>query len=263
MKKVFTKTIFLIVICIVYTLHCYAQWSTDPNVDNSLNATIAASGPDMTFCTDGHGGAIYSWVANAVSGRYLVYANRIDSLGNIRWGSAGVLLHSDSLATVVVPNPSICEDGKGGCYIAFTTNTISSHPIICQHLDSNGIILWGAQGKLITTTFSSQSYQAFPSLINDNGKGIFITFYNNAASASGLYAQRLNVNGAKQWGNSASAIEMAADIRQPMAISDGKNGIAVAWTKYSFDGLGHQFQIRMNHLDHNGSLRFSFGVQKT
>lgn len=246
-----------------YTISCSAQWSGGPDVDNPLNATLAVSGPNEVYCTDGHGGAIYSWMTNGTKG-FEVYANRIDSLGNIRWGSSGVLLHSDSLTTVVLPNPSVCEDGKGGCYVAFSSNTISSRPIISQHLDSNGTILWGAQGKLITNTFPSQYYQAYPSLVNDGGNGVFIAFYdnNNQSPASGLYAQRLSFDGAMQWGNYASAIEIAADIRQPIAISDGQNGIVVAWTNYSFDGLGHQYQIRMNRLDHNGQSQFIAGSEK-
>jgi hypothetical protein len=264
MKKIFTKPILLMVICFAYTINCSAQWSGDPDVDNPLNATLAVSGPNEAYCTDGQGGAIYAWVGNAANGSYVVYANRIDSLGNIRWGSSGVLLHSDSLTTVVVPNPSVCEDGKGGCYVAFTSNTISSHPIICQHLDSNGVILWGAQGKLITNTFLTQYYQAYPSLVNDGGNGVFISFYdnNNQSPNPGLYAQLLSFDGAMQWGDYGSAIELAADIRQPKAISDGQNGIAIAWTNYSFDGLGHQYQIRMNRLDHTGQLQFTAGSEK-
>lgn len=261
MKKIFTNPIILIAICFAYTVNCNAQWSTDPNVDNSLNATLG--GAELKSCTDGHGGAIYSWLAYGTKG-YLVYANRIDSVGNIRWSSSGILLHSDSLGTAVLPNPSICEDGKGGCYIAFSSNTIAAHPIICQHLDSNGTILWGAQGKQISTSLNTQYYETGASLVNDNNKGVFIAFFASVISdtTAGIYAQRLSFTGSKQWGNYGIWVEKASDERQPTAISDGQNGIAIAWTNYSFDGLGHQYQIRMNRLDHNGHLRFSFGSEK-
>jgi hypothetical protein len=260
MKMIYTKSIVLMLIGFTYSISCSAQWSIDPNVDNSLNATLAVSGPNEAYCTDGHGGAIYSWMTNGTKG-VQVYANRIDSLGNIRWGSSGVLLCPDSVSGGGAPNPSICEDGIGGCYVAFSIGA-SSQPIICHHLDSNGNILWGPQGKLITNTFPSQFYQAYPSLVNDGGNGVFITFYdnNNQGPNPGLYAQRLGFDGSMQWGNYGVAIELAADIRQPKAIADGQNGIAVAWADYSI--TPSYYQLRMNRLDHNGQLQFTAGSEK-
>ena len=145
--------------------------------------------------------------------------------------------------------------------LRFSISTISQ-PIICQHLDSNGNILWGGQGKLITNTFPSQNYQSYPSLVNDGGNGVFVTFYdnNNQGPNPGLYAQRLSFDGVIQWGNYGVAIELAADIRQPKAISDGKNGIVIAWADYSL--TPSYYQLRMNRLDHNGQLQFIAGSEK-
>jgi type IX secretion system substrate protein len=259
MKALFTKSFFFS-IATLFFLQAKAQWSTTANVDNALNAKLIST---FNMCSDGHGGAIYTWDTTDCCGHRTVYANRIDSLGFLRWGTKGISLHHDTVALHVLPSPSICEDGKGGCYIVYLNNNPASRPAFCQHLDANGNKLWGTNGKQVTTAFTTQSYQNEPSVINDNGKGVFVIVFTNASSViAGLYAQRLNFNGAKQWGANGKLIEQASDIRLPKAIADGNNGIFVTWTNYTFDGLGHQFQIRMNRFTHNGAARFTSGNKK-
>ena len=190
-SKFFTQTIFVFITCFLF-LKANAQWSTTVNVDNNLNYTTY--GVDASYCSDGHGGVIYTWLDQ--TNNINIRANRIDSLGYIRWGSTGVSVN----ASVGSYNyPVVCEDGQGGCYIAYDVENITYSPLFCQHLDSNGDHLWKGKGtQLFSHTSMYQLNQASPALVNDNGNGVFaVGIYGILGGASEVLAQRLNIHGKK------------------------------------------------------------------
>ncbi|MEP6467795.1 MAG: T9SS type A sorting domain-containing protein [Parafilimonas sp.] len=253
MKKIFTKPIILIAICFAYTINCNAQWSTDPNVDNNLNYTTYGVG--ASYCSDGHGGVIYTWL-DQTNNIPNVRANRIDSLGFIRWGSTGVSVNTNVGG---YNYPVICEDGKGGCYIAYDITNITYQPLFCQHLDSNGNHLWKGAGTLLFShTGMYQLNQTSPALVNDNGNGVFaVGIYGVLGGVSDVLAQRLNIHGKKMWDSGGVFVDTVWDERSPIAIADGRNGIAIIWFELTYGSTN----LKMQRLNHSGVPQFTGGIK--
>lgn len=248
--KHFTKAILIFSICFLF-FKANAQWSTNVTIDNNLNYTTYGVG--ASYCSDGHGGVIYTWLdqtANINS----VRANRIDSLGFIRWGNTGISVN---------PNvgdynyPVVCDDGMGGCYIAYDITNISYSPLFCQHLDSSGNVLWpGAGTQLFSHTNMYQLNQASPTLVNDNGNGVFaVGIYGVLGGSSDVLAQRLDTQGAIQWPAGGVFIDSLWDERSPMAIADGNNGITMIWFELTYGSSN----LKMQRLNHSGVPQFAGG----
>ncbi len=249
--SLFTKT--ALAVCLIFcAANAQAQWSTSVNTDNNLHYTAYSA---AVFCSDGHGGAIYAWLdqTNNISG---IRANRIDSLGFIRWGNTGVAINGNigGFSTI-----AICEDGKRGAYISYSRANITNTPLFCQHIDSAGTSLWDSTGvQPFAFVRSYQSGQYNPTMVNDNGQGVFIvTTGGVTGGTSEVLAQRLNINGAKQWGAGGVFVDTVWAERSPQAIADGHNGITIIWIELTFGGSN----LKMQRLDHNGAAKFTGGVK--
>ena len=81
--------------------------------DGVIVAASDGSQHDPSVIHDLHGGAIVAWLDETAEHR-LVYAQRLDSLGNRMWGPSGVLVGSD---TTVQTRPIIAPDGVGGVFV--------------------------------------------------------------------------------------------------------------------------------------------------
>ncbi len=238
-------------------VHAQPVWSTDPNVDNKLNARVYNP---LTFCTDGHGGAFFTYQQTFTGQTRYIVVNRIDSSGHLRLGDSGIILKTITTSGDFGA-PEICEDGKGGCYIAYENN-VAGHPLYIHHLNANGVNLWADTGKLVTDKFTNQFYQNYYTLINDNNQGVMVAFFsrNGYPGTGGIYAQRFNISGQRQWGNYGKLIEESEDSRDLRVISDGKRGMAMIWS--NFGGGSSSYLLRMQRVNHNGQSVFTNGIKK-
>ena len=255
MKTAYTFLFFLL---FCHAITANAQWSADPNTATKLNARVYNP---LTFCTDGHGGAFFTYQQTFTGQTRYIIMNRIDSGGHLCLGDSGIILKT-VVGSGDLGAPEICEDGKGGCYIAYENN-VTGHPIYIHHLNANGVNLWADTGKPITDKYPSQFYQNYYSLINDNNQGVMVAFFTSTGGpdTAGIYAQRLNLSGQRQWGNHGVRIERSYDSRDLRVISDGKRGMAMVWSNYSFDALGNQYKLRMQRINHNGQSVFTSGIK--
>lgn len=254
MKTVYSFVFSLLSLCAV---HAQSIWSTDPNTDNNLHARVYNP---LTFCTDGHGGAFFTYQQTFTGQTRYIIVNRIDSSGHLRLGDSGIVLK-----TITTPGdlgaPEICEDGNGGCYVAYENN-VAGHPIYIHHLDAGGTNLWADTGMLVTDKFTNQFYQNYYSLINDNNEGVMVAFFsrNGYPGSGGIYGQRFNSSGQRQWGNYGTLIEESEDSRDLRVISDGNRGMAMIWSNYG--GGSSSYLLRMQHVNHDGQATFSNGIKR-
>lgn len=246
---------FLLSAC---AMQVQAQWSTDPNVDNKLNARVYNP---LTFCTDGHGGAFFTYQQTFTGQTRYIIVNRIDSSGHLRLGDSGIILKT-VIGSGDLGAPEICEDGNSGCYITYENN-VAGHPLYIHHLNADGVNLWADTGMLVTDKFTNQFYQNYYSLINDNNQGVMVAFFTRTGGAvniNGIYGQRLNFNGQRQWGDHGVVIEESYDSRDLRVISDGKRGMAMLWS--NFGGGSSSYLLRMQHINHDGQALFTNGIKK-
>lgn len=125
---------------------------------------VNASGrqEDPQLVTDGSGGAYIIWMdyRDETDAAGDIYAQHIDSNGNIEWGTDANL---QGLPIVDRPGqqafPNICSDGQGGAYVIWEDYSDESGSsfghIYATHLSTQGIIE-GGEGVLVISNLSPQ-----------------------------------------------------------------------------------------------------------
>jgi len=143
MNNVVNKSLLVLscALSLSFPLSSPAQWSIDP----AVNTPICTAEGDQTtpvIATDGTDGAIIAWKDFRVGGDTVVYAQRIDVNGALRWTLDGIPVSGDSGDPNLL---RIIPDGAGGAIIAWIDWGDSSGTYL-QRIDSFGTRLWGADG---------------------------------------------------------------------------------------------------------------------
>ena len=227
----------------------YAQWSTDPNVNNAICTSIG----DQTYPTiisDGSGGAIIVWpdYRNG-STNSDIYVQRIDASGVLQWTADGVAISTASNDQTL---PTIVNDGNGGAIIAWTDyRNGNNYDIYAQRINVSGIVQWAADGVAIST---AADYQAYPTIVSDGIGGAIIIWQDRRSGINyDIYAQRINANGAAQWTADGVAIGIEVGPQEfPKAISDGSGGAITTWN----DHRSGNYDIYAQLIDSNGEVQW-------
>ena len=173
-----------------------AKWAAD-------GVTICSASNDQYFpriipCEAG--GAIITWTDNR-DGSARTYARRVNANGAALWGANGVAVCTSNGEQY---DPQIATDGAAGAIITWEGFPASGHLIYAQHVSVTGALLWGAGGvKVCTSTFWGV-YN--PRIASDGSGGAIVTWQNWEQYMPDyywyyLYAQRLDENGSRVWGN--------------------------------------------------------------
>ncbi len=100
---------------------------------------------NVEYIADGTGGIILLWQFQK---EYIAYggifAQRIDSGGNIQWGESGIAVFNEPIK--YQGNASILSDGSGGALIIAIAgnNALGGDMVYAQRLDAAGHSLWGS-----------------------------------------------------------------------------------------------------------------------
>lgn len=174
---------------------------------------------------DGNGGAIVTW-NDWRNGNRDIYAQKIDSSGNILWTANGV--------PVVVKanqqqNSKLIGDNSGGAIIVWEDSVSNNtYDIYAQHINSTGVATWTANGVIISNAADSQIN---PRIETDNVGGGIITWQDKRNGTNyDIYAQRINSSGAVVWtANGVSVCSAANTQSNPKIEPDGSGGVYIAW----------------------------------
>lgn len=98
------------------------------------------------LASDGADGAIITWAKDDGDGDYNVYASRINSNGNLIWGSPTQITDNGSFSDSSDSPRKTVEDGAGG---AITTWIAKDGKIYAQRVDGVGNALWTENGVLL------------------------------------------------------------------------------------------------------------------
>lgn len=211
----------------------YAQrMNADGNAMWSVNG-LAVCQQDSNFkpmiISDGSGGAIIAWQSYRGSSTADIYAQRINSNGNVMWSIDGlpvcvVVFEQDTISMV--------SDGLGGAILTWQDYRSNNGfaDIYAQRVNPSGIMIWTANGVNICNQAAAQRG---PKVIGDDSGGAFITWFDNRAGNYDIYSQRVGSAGAVQWTtNGVATCTMSADQLTPDICSDGANGVIITWTDY-------------------------------
>lgn len=160
------------------------------------------------IASDGYGGVVVCWL----DGRYHpvwnefkdIYAQRIDSLGQVCWADTGVVV----LALGSAPfysRPQIVSNMSGRFFIAWYDWRSSAFDIYAQGISQDGQVLWTTNGAAVC---SEPFDQTSPRIVPDDADGLFCVWrdYGNH-----LCAQRLDLNGVHLWPSSGVTVASGAD----------------------------------------------------
>lgn len=123
-----------------------------------------------------------------------VYAQRISAAGAVLWATNGVAV---SIATNDQAFPSIASDGSGGAIVTWQDlRNGSDYDIYAQRLNSSGVAQWTTDGVIICDSTGNQNS---PLIVGDGAGGAIITWNDGRTVSPGVYAQRVNSSGVRQW----------------------------------------------------------------
>jgi hypothetical protein len=143
--------------------------------------------------SDDAGGIIVVW-ADKRNGTSDIFAQRIDSSGNLLWTADGVPVATGGNEQM---DPVLAGDGQHGAIVAWSAHTPAAQDghIYAQRLNANGNLLWSPELALST----SDQYEMAPCIASDGSGGAYIAwaFYNN--QEYDIYAQRVSPGGFVHW----------------------------------------------------------------
>lgn len=203
------------------------------------------SSSDILAVSDGVGGLVITWVDNR-DGNYDIYAQRIDSTGNILWTPNGVAISTDVFEQ---NHPKIVSDNTGGAVISWTDQRKGNSDIYARRINAYGVAQWTTSGVPICIEASEQPYYR-TDMVSDGTGGAIITWSDNRNGEFqfDIFAQRIDSAGVIRWfelGNDICTSPGSYMQRNPKIISDGLGGAIIIWNDERSDGTYAQ---RINAL---------------
>ena len=216
-------------------------WSGDPTANTAIcNASGIQQDPQIT--SDGSGGAIITW-QDERSGNWDIYAQRVDSGGNVQWTTNGVAI---SATTNSQMEPEIISDGSGGAIITWIDRRSGNHyDVYAQRVDSSGNVQWTVDGAAICTNPSGNHLPC--EITSDGSGGAIITWEDDRAGYMqyDVYAQKVNSSGIVQWtADGVPVCTATGDQMAPLITSDGSGGAIITWTDDRYDGSGNNIRAQ-------------------
>ena len=205
--------------------------------------------------SDDAGGAIIVWEQQNNS-TYLweIWAQHINSSGNILWTSGGIKLAQIGVYYNLL-NPKIQKDNKGGAFVTWQDNRNGvDYNIYAQHVSSTGTLKWGTTGVLVSGAFNAQTN---PKIDPDSvSGGIYVCWTDKRNNFDyDIYCQLIDSTGTALWTTNGVGVCQATGNQSAVDIlSNPKvNGIIIAWKD---DRAGNE-DIYTQKLSHTGAAQWT------
>lgn len=171
--------------------------------------------------------------------------------GSALWQTNGVPICVAANRQVLT---QIVSDGDGGAIITWEDDRWGDDvDIYAQRVDSKGTVQWSADGVVICWPDGDQRH---PMITSDGSGGAIITWEDdrNGATASDIYAQRIDHDGKVQWLEDGmpicTAIGSQAD---PRIAPDAWGGAIITWgDSREMPSGGDYLDIFAQRIDHDG-----------
>ena len=205
---------------------------------------------DIVLIGVGNGEVIAAWVDFRNEDAGDIYAQKLDSEGNLLWDEAGVPL---CLAENVQISLNIVNDDNGGAYIIWLdSRNPGGSDIYGTHILANGEIAagWEQNGNPIIATSGHQNQHTFWE--DGEGGAILIWHDDRVATDENIYMQRITSDGSLLWGDTGTLLCDAADVQEtPKIAPDGTGGFIISWRDKRNDVNG---DIYAQRIDLDGNL---------
>jgi hypothetical protein len=219
------------------------QWTADGVA--VCTATNTQVGVKLT--ADGAGGMILAWYDERGATTDL-YAQRLNGSGTAQWTADGVGICTAAEDQYIF---GLVTDGSSGgiCVWRDERNLLStSHDIYVQRFDSDGTMLWTADGVAVCT---AANFQYDPQIVSDSLGGAVVSWFDYRDNSHyDVYAQRVNATGDIQWTEDGIEVSTASgDQRDQYMTTDGAGGAIIAWQ----DRRSGTYDVYANRIDANGN----------
>lgn len=205
----------------------------------------AETSPALT--SDGAGGAIVAWQDNR-DGYNLIYAQRIDASGTLRWGANGLAVCP---STAQQSGPQVVSDGSSGAVIVWADyrNGVD-YDIYAQRLDSTGSSLWASNGVAVCALPYAQNNCLIVEAAPEN----FVLLWSDSRSTQAdLYAQRLSLDGSTLWTANGVAVCTASGSQSAHQIVAAGSAAVIATWQDARNGTS-DYQIYAQKISENGNM---------
>lgn len=127
--------------------------------------------------------------------------------------------------------PTAIPDGAGGALLAWYDYRGGSSDIYAHHVMASGFVdpAWPSEGRALC---SAAGGQYSPVVVSDGAGGAIVAWYDDRASSSDIYSQRVRASGTVDpaWPPDGRAVCTASgDQIYPAITSDGAGGAIVVW----------------------------------
>lgn len=172
---------------------------------NIWEKTLSLARPDgpnqqsPAIAMDVNGNAMIVWTDNRGGKNSYdcdIYARSISSDGNRLW-AADVLVNSDN-GTAGQYSPVVAVDVSGNIFVVWVDSRNGNYDIYAQRLSADGTRLWGID-MLVNSDGGTGNYQYTPAVAIDGNGNALVVWRDQRNGNNDIYAQRLNVNGARLW----------------------------------------------------------------
>ena len=195
-------------------------------------------------------GAIIAW-SDARNGNWDIYAQKIDSSGNVQWAANGVPVCVKALQQQDVKSVS---DLNGGAYFVWIDSVAGYYDLYVQHLDANGNQLLASNGLAICTALDKQINAKID--VDGNG-GCIITWMDKRYGDYDIYAQRVNASGTVQWTNNGVLVASSAGNQSnPKIEPDGAGGAIIVWQDFR---NSNDYDVFAQRINANGVSQWTTG----
>jgi hypothetical protein len=215
------------------------RWS-----DGGVSISTAAGdqlGPQIA--ADGHGGALIAWQDLREGPDSDLYAQAVDSTGQVQWSVDGIPILAGPGTQLV---SQVVKCGPGGVFVWGDSRGGGTEvSIYAQRVDASGSPMWGPSGVLVE---DGAAPDAHPVSIPDGRGGVIVAW-----ESGPIYAQRLDASGSLLWGDDGAALS-TADGSAPAIVHDGDGGAIVAWQTDSPEDEASD--VRAQSVRASGALRW-------
>lgn len=223
----------------------YPQWTSNGVAICIDLATQAA----VSLVESDNGGAIITW-QDWRSGDRDIYAQKVDSLGNVLWTANGV-----AVCTKVnhQQGPKIISDLAGGAIIVWEDSIGTSWDIYAQHINSSGVATWTSGGVVVCNAADAQIN---PKIKSDGAGGAIITWQDKRNGIEyHIYSQRIVSSGSVAWtANGVGICTVAGGQTNPKIEMDGNGGAYIGWQDKR---NGTDYDVYAQRVDTNGSPQWT------
>ena len=196
------------------------KWTTGGVVicgDISIQKSSAITDSD-------NGSAIIAW-EDYRNGNYDIYAQKIDSLGNVLWTADGIVVCSKANHQ---KNPKIISDNAGGAIVVWEDSASFYFDVYAQRVNSLGVMQWAGNGVALCT---APNGQVNPKIDTDGAGGAIVTWQDKRNNSDYyIYAQAINATGTVKWTANGLVVCNATNVQNnPRIEPDGGGGAYISW----------------------------------